>query len=221
MPVTTSRSRSLSALVLAVALTTAACGGGQDDSDDAASPSGSPSAASPTGDIEVPEGLQLTEPGEELGFGDTATVAYQANAERGTVLGLTVLGVRTGRVQDLSAFQLDAATRASTPYYVRVRVTNEGPGGLGGAAVPLFAVDGRDVLIQPSTFTTDFERCPSGPLPRPFAVDAEVTTCLVYLVPEEGEELTAVSYRPLQNLEAIAWTGDVQPPPRRSRNRNG
>jgi hypothetical protein len=212
-----SRSLSLSALALAVALTTAACGG-EEEPDAAATPSESASAdASPAGDVEVPEGVQLSEPGDELGFGDTATVAYQANAQRGTVLGLTVLGVRTGRVQDLSAFQLDAATRASTPYYVRVRVTNDGTEGLGGAAVPLFAVDGRDVLIQPSTFTTDFARCPSGPLPRAFPADAEVTTCLVYLVPEDGEELTAVSYRPLQDLEAITWAGEVQPPPRRGR----
>lgn len=213
MRVLASRARVVAALVLALtlALTLAACGGGEDAEPADAPASGSPSSAAPTPDVEVPDGVRLTDPGSELGFGETATVAYEAGAQRGTVLGLTVLGVRTGQVRDLSAFQLDAATRASTPYYVRVQVTNEGTTDLGGAGVPLFAVDGRDVLIQPSSFTTGFERCPSTPLPERFGPGEEATRCLVYLVPEAGEELAAISYRPLQTFDPITWTGQVRP----------
>ncbi|WP_460842157.1 hypothetical protein [Nocardioides marmoraquaticus] len=202
----------LLAPVLVLALTTAACGG-DDTSERPSEAESSPSVALPTGDVEVPEGVDLTPSGTALDFGDTATVAYEAGRDRGSVLELTVLGATKGRVRDLSAFQLDDATRASTPYYVRVRVANAGPDDLGGAAVPLFAVDGRDTLVQPSSFTAEFERCPSTPLPEKFVADAKATRCLVYLLPDKGT-LEAVSYRPLQSFEAITWTGDVARPRR-------
>lgn len=202
-------------MLLGLALATAACGG--DDPETASTPAPSePGLELPTGDVEVPEGTALTEAGTTLDFGEAATVAYQAGRGRGSVVDLTVLGVRTGRVQDLAAFQLDAATRASTPYYVRVRVANVGTGDLARAGVPLFAVDGDDTLIQASSFTTSFEPCPSTPLPARFGPGARTTTCLVYLAPDGGE-LTAMSYRPQQRYEAITWTGEVQPPPRRGR----
>ena len=67
-----------------------------------------------------------------------------------------------------------------------MRVENVGTGDLGGAAVPLFAVDGADSLIQPSTFTNAFDRCPSTPLPAEFAAGATTTGCLVYLLPDRG-----------------------------------
>lgn len=194
--------------VVALALTTAACGG-DDEPQEPAATEASPSVALPTGDVEVPEGVELTPSGTSLDFRETATVAYEAGRGRGSVLGLTVLGAQEGRVRDLSAFQLDDVTRASTPYYVRVRVANLGEEDLGGTAVPLFAVDGRDTLVQPSSFTAEFARCPSTPLPESFAPDDTVTRCLVYLLPDAGT-LEAVSYRPLQSFEAITWTGDVE-----------
>lgn len=208
MPVPPPRLRLLT-LTLLLTLTTAACGG-QDDTEAPETTSASSSPASPAEDIEVPDGVELTEPGAQLDFGEAATVAYQADANRGSVLDLTVVGVRTGRVRDLAAFQLDDATRASTPYYVRARVANVGTDELGRATVPLYAVDDADTLIQASSFTTGFEPCPSTPLPRRFGAGARTTVCLVYLVPEGGA-LTAVSYRPLQRFEAITWTGAVQP----------
>lgn len=220
MPDTLSRSgRRLPALLLALGLgvgSLGACAGGDDSGPgDAGSSTGTPSptdGGAETPDVEVPEGVELTEAGTELGFGDTGTVPFEAGPDRSTVLGITVDGVREGRVGQLSAFQLDEATRASTPYYVRVTVRNEGTGDLGGVGVPLFVVDQRDVLIQPSSFTTSFERCPSTPLPEEFGAGEQVETCLVYLVPEAGEELAAVSFRPLQSVEAVTWTGDVRPP---------
>jgi hypothetical protein len=205
----------LLAPVVALALTAAACTGGDEPAEpSASSSSASPSVALPTGDVEVPEGTELTPSGAGLDFGESATVAYEAGRDRGSVLELTVLGARQGRIRDLSAFQLDEATRASTPYYVRVRVANVGTDDLGGTAVPLFAVDGRDTLVQPSTFTAEFARCPSTPLPARFGPDRTATRCLVYLLPDRGR-LEAVSYRPLQSFEAITWTGEVARPSRR------
>ncbi len=195
--------------LVALALVTAGCGGSGAD-DEPSRAAASPSTDLPTGDVEIPSGVTPTKAGTELAFGEKATVAYEPNTSKSSVLDLTVQEVQAGRIADLSAFQLDAATRRSTPYYVTVRVENVGTGDLGGAAVPLFAVDGDDRLIQPSTFTSAFDRCPSTPLPEKFAADATTTGCLVYLLPDRGE-LTAVSFRPLQEFEPITWDGTVQP----------
>lgn len=196
------------AAVLLLAL--GACGGDDEaDGDAGATAPASPSVALPTGDVEVPEGVELTPAGTALDFGETATVAYQAG-DAGSVVELTVVAAQTARIRDLAAYQLDEATRKATPYYVRVKVANVGSGQLGRRAVPLFAVDGRNTLVQPSTFTTPFERCPSRPLPRRFGPGAETTTCLVYLLPDGGS-LEALSYRPLQSFEPITWAGEVRP----------
>lgn len=196
--------------LLALALVAGGCGGSGAGDDEPTQAAASPTDL-PTGDVEVPEGVTPTKAGTKLGLGDTATVAYEPNTSKASVLDLTVRKVQQGRVKDLAAYQLDAATKKSTPYYVDVDVENVGTGDLGGAAIPLFAVDEQDSLIQPSSFTSTFERCPSTPLPKEFAEDAKTSGCLVYLVPDGGE-LTAVSFRPLQTFEPITWEGKVQPP---------
>lgn len=194
----------------ALALVVTGCGG-SDAGETPSKAATSPAADLPTGGVEVPEGVTPTEAGTSLELGETATVAYEPNTSKASVLDLTVTKVQTGRIADLAAFQLDAATKRATPYYVSVRVENVGTGDLGGAAVPLFAVDSEDTLVQPSTFTSAFDRCPSTPLPDEFGKGKKFTGCLVYLVPDGGE-LTAVSFRPLQTFEPITWEGKVQPP---------
>ena len=194
---------------LALALVVTGCGGSE-ASDEPTQASASPTTDLPTGNVEIPEGVTPTKAGTTLDLGEAATVAYEPNTSKSSVLELTVQKLQTGRIADLSAFQLDAATRKSTPYYVTMRVENVGTGDLGGAAVPLFAVDGADSLIQPSSFTSAFDRCPSTPLPEKFGEGAKTTGCLVYLLPDGGE-LTAVSFRPLQTFEPITWEGTVLP----------
>ena len=89
-------------------------------------------------------------------------------------------------------------------------MTNVGDGDVGQTPIPLWAVDDKNTLIQASSFTNSFSRCPSTPLPTTFAPNASVTTCLVFLVPDHGK-LTGVSYRPLQAVAPIVWTGDIKP----------
>ena len=83
--------------------------------------------------------------------GQPAVVAYEPNTERSSVLSMSVNSVQTGQIQDFATYQLDARTRRSRPYYVRVTAKNVGKGDLSRAAVPLLAVDTRDTLIQPSS----------------------------------------------------------------------
>jgi hypothetical protein len=193
------------AAVLAVALLVllSACGSTKDDK---AEPTPSPTA--PTPSVQVPAGVSLTDNGAKLAFGDTATVAYRPNEKRGSVLELTVVGVTRARMTDFASYVLDDRTKASTPYYVRVKVTNVGTGDVGGTDVPLWAVDQTNTLIHSSSFTNTYQRCPSAALPARFAPRATASTCLVYLVPDHGQ-LTAVSFRPEQAFAPIEWTGTV------------
>jgi hypothetical protein len=165
----------------------------------------------PTADVNVPAGVELTKAGTELKFGEKATVAYEPNPQRNSVLEMTVSSAAEGTIADLGTYVLDDRTKESTPYYVDVTVTNVGDGDVGQTPIPLWAVDNANTLIQASSFTNSFTRCPSTPLPTTFAPNATVTTCLVFLVPDHGK-LTGVSFRPLQAVAPIVWKGDVTPP---------
>jgi len=116
-----------------------------------------------------------------------------------------------GSVKDLSAFILDDHTRSATPYYVDVTVKNVGEGDVGGAPVPLWAVDADNTLLPAASFTTSFRKCVSEPLPKKFEAGDSMDTCLVYLAPDGGT-LEAVSFRPDQEFNPIRWTGEVATP---------
>ena len=190
-----------------LALAAAVLSGCNSDDD----PKAEPTTPQPTPSVTVPEGIELTEAGAKLEFGESADVAYEPNPQRSSVLELTVDKVQQGSIADLGSYVLDEKTRASTPYYVSVTVKNVGTGDVGRTPIPLWAVDANDTLIQASTFTNAFATCPSKPLPQSFAPAAETSTCLVYLIPDKGT-LTGVSYRPVQAYAPILWTGTVEPP---------
>ena len=130
------------AALVAPALVLSACGADSDKK-----PTAKPSVDLPTGNVDVPDGVTLTKAGTALKFGETATVAYEPNTRRSSVLELTVLSVQTGRIADLAAYQLDDATKKARPYYARVRVKNVGTGDLSRAAIPLYAVDSSNALV--------------------------------------------------------------------------
>ena len=190
-------------LLVAAALALSGCGGQE-------KPTTKPTVTLPTADVNVPTGVELTEPGSQLKFGEKAVVAYAPNAQRSTVLEMTVTGATQGVIGDLGSYVLDDRTKASTPYYVDVAVKNVGDGDVGQTPIPLWAVDNANTLIQASSFTNSFSRCPSTPLPTTFAPNAAETTCLVFLVPDHGT-LTGLSYRPLQAVAPVIWKGAVTP----------
>lgn len=161
----------------------------------------------------MPAGLTATKPGSTLHFGQTATVGYAPNPSKSTALQLTVSRVVRQPITVLRSYQLDPAAASSTPYFVTVTVRNRGHGDLGGSAVPLWAVDRANTLIQTTSFTNRFKACPSKALPAGFTNSKSVRTCLVYLVPAH-QALTAVSFRPLQAVAPITWTGTIAHPKR-------
>lgn len=166
----------------------------------------------PSPSVSVPAGETLTTPGTKLAFGGVATVPFVPNPKRHTVLKLGVTQVRTGSMADFASYQLDPTTEASTPYYVSYTVTNTGSGDVGNLPVPLFAKTSGGKLVQSSSFTNTFAKCPSTPLPASFGPQATTTGCLVFLT-APGSTLTGVVFQPVTNQAAISWQGTVQPVP--------
>jgi hypothetical protein len=181
------------------------------------SSSSEPSVTSPVAEdsdyLPVPEGVELTPQGSELALRDSAVVAWEPRQELVGVLDVTVTRLeRTSFAESFQGWQLDEATRRSTPYFVRATVANAGETDVGGHDVPLYAVDAADTLIQASTFQTRFDPCPgNGVFRETFAPGDAEGLCLVYLVPDGGE-LTAVSFRPVEDFDPITWTGKVTEP---------
>ncbi|MFL6155196.1 MAG: hypothetical protein ACJ72D_03830 [Marmoricola sp.] len=199
-----------SALALAASFVLAGCGGsggGGEPKKSAETP-----AASDQTSVPVPTGVKLTDYGTALKFGQPATVAYEPNEQRSTILQLTVESATLGSIADLSAYTLEQRTKESTPYYVRVSVKNVGEGDVGQTPIPLFLVDNRNTLISASSFTNAFTKCPSTALPTTFAPQAVLSTCLVFLAPDHGT-MTGVSFRAVQENAPIVWTGALTAPP--------
>ena len=86
---------------------------------------------------------------------------------------------------------------------------NVGDTNLGGQGVPLYAVDGNNKLIEASTFQSTFKPCSPESFPKPFKQGDKGKFCLVYLAPDKGD-LTAVSFRPVEDFDPITWTGKLE-----------
>jgi hypothetical protein len=213
-------SGSLAALVTVAALL-AGCSDDDKGPDVGASTSGSPSGATSASEsasdsagptLPVPEGVELSPEGSQLGVGDTATVAYEL---RQGVVG--VLDIKVTRLEKTSfkksfvGWDLDQGQKNSNPYFVRATVTNRGDTDLGGKRVPLYIVDGTNTLVEATTFASAFPPCEPGSFPTKFKTGSTLKVCLVFLSPKKGE-LTAVSFRPTQAFDPITWTGELEKP---------
>lgn len=198
--------RAASGLLSATLLLTACSG---DEGSEKPAGDGSPAAGeSPSNYLDVPEGVDLTAQGSELALGESATVAYTPRQDKVAALDLTVRSIDKASFKLFEGWKLDPATRKTTPYFVKVTVANVGDLDLGGRRVPVYGVDGNNMLIESSTFASTFKPCPSESLPKKFRTGDTFKTCLVYLAPDKGE-LTAASFRPAEEFDPIVWTGEV------------
>jgi hypothetical protein len=201
------------ALAATTGLLLSGCSDGGDQPEGAESPSASTSPTeSPTADVSVPEGVTVTAQGTDLEFGDTASVVFEPDQQRSSVLELTVNAARRGAIDDFKGFILDDPyKREANYYYVDVSVENVGEGDVGNAPIPLWGVNGENTLLPAVNFTTAFKPCASTPLPKVFEPGDSLDTCLVYLSPDKGS-LESLSFRPDQAFDPIEWTGTVEPP---------
>ena len=170
----------------------------------------------PTTTVEVPEEVELTEPGTQLAFGDSATVAHEAGKEGG-VLTLRVDSASRGALADFAGFELDDPyKKRGSYYYVRVTLENAGEDPFGEVPVPLWGISGDNTLLQAVQFTSAFNKCPTEELPAGFEPGDRFKTCLVYLSPDKGS-LEGLSYRPTEDYVPIEWRGEVTAPGEKGR----
>jgi hypothetical protein len=200
------------ALLATAALALAGCGGGSSSSADLGSPgTGGTSTAGDAGSSQpasTVQGVKLTDQGTALEVGQAATVSWQPTQKQTGVITVSVTKLEKVPISAFSSWRLDAATKKSTPYFVHATVRNTGTTALSGVPVPLYLLDGRNTLLQASTFRAQFPPCPSTPLPAKFTHGKKAAVCLVYFAPGHGT-LTAISFRPTQDFDAITWTGPV------------
>ena len=201
-------------------------GGNEESEDPTRSPtsevSGSETPEEPY--LPVPAGVELTEPGSELGVGETAVIAWQPRQNLVGVLDVDVTRLeQTTFAESFDGWDVRAEQKRKVrPYFVRVTVTNRGETNLSTRLVPLYAVDSTDALIEPTKFTDEFRPCPGGDLPKGFSSGDSAKLCLVYLI-APGERLAGVTFRPTTDFDAITWTGEVQriEKPKRKKRGNG
>jgi hypothetical protein len=186
---------------------------GSSSSTATATGSGSTSASeSATPSLPVPEGVELSPQGSQLGVGERATVAYEVKQGEVGVLDIAVTRLeKTSFRKSFVGWELDDNQRKANPYFVRATITNRGTTDLGGRRVPLYIVDGTNTLVEPTTFASAFPPCEPGVFPKRFQPGRSAKVCLVFLSPKRGE-LTAVSFRPTQEFDPITWTGELQQP---------
>jgi hypothetical protein len=169
-------------------------------------PAPRPTATSATStSFRPPAGVTITPGGTRLDVGRPATVVHQVADSAPSAMTVTVTAVERGSMKDFRYFSLDEATRKSSAYYVRATVENDGPAGLGGAAMPLLAVDSTSTKIPANDIVGTFDPCPTSTLPESFLPGASAELCLVYLLPK-GRSLTSVALQTSTPADAITWT---------------
>ena len=88
-----------------------------------------------------------------------------------STLKVTVQSLQKGTLDDFKGIDLDASQKAATPVYVKVKVTNLGPGTIDVDATSA-AIEGLDSTgntTQSVTFIGTFPRCPDNQSTHPDA----------------------------------------------------
>lgn len=152
----------------------------------------------------VPAGVTLTDAGSDVAVGKTATVVYDPGGAA-SAISVRIDAATKGKISDFRFFSLDAATRKSTPYYVKATVKNEGPAGLGGATLPLYLHSSANTVYPPNELVGTFKPCPTATLPKSFLPSAAAKVCLVYLVPK-GQKLESIDLQPAEAKDAVHFT---------------
>jgi hypothetical protein len=197
------------------------CGG--DDNGDAATPAATQPTTTQADEATTATddgggssaGGGLTEPGATLKLGEAAHVTYKplsATDEKNLFkVDATALKIEKGSLDDFKNIDLDADQKASTPYYVTVKIANTGkeiPLGdtEGDPDLKFEAVDDRGQEQGSITFIGDFPRCEDTDAPKPFTRGKSYESCLTYLVGGDGS-ITAVRWQGTDKyiLKPVVW----------------
>ena len=202
-------------LILACA---AMVGCGSDDDGEAAAPTETQAAEAPTatddGGGSSADGGR-TEPGATLKLGETARVTYKPltaiNDKNLFEVDATAVKIEEGSIDDFENISLDEDQKASTPYYVTVKIENTGEeiplGDMEGDPDLKFgAVDDRGQEQGSITFIGDFERCEDTDAPKPFTPGKSYESCLAFLV-GGGGSITEVRWKGSDKyiIKPVVW----------------
>jgi hypothetical protein len=168
------------------------CGGSSSSSSSASAPAASSttSAAASSGSQSTPAAASSSpaKAGASYAVGQTATVRYaplSAFTKVTSTLKVTVDSLQQGTIADFNGIQLNAQEKAGTPDYVKVTITNLGPGKVktADAGADIQGVDNTGNTQQSVTFIGDFPRCNDTSSNAPLAAGQTMHTCLTFLVP--------------------------------------
>jgi hypothetical protein len=166
-------------------------------------PAATPTVPAP--EVDVPEGVELTDPGAQLALGEPASAVFRAAPGRVSTIEVRVTKVVKGSMRrDFANFGLSAKQLLQEPYYVTAEVTNTGPNPLGDTTVPVWALDSGDTYFPETALAGSVPACPGAPLPQPFAPGDSVTICLVFLA-EADTTVVEVQLRPYEGFEPVSW----------------
>nr|CAA9339241.1 MAG: hypothetical protein AVDCRST_MAG46-1894 [uncultured Nocardioidaceae bacterium] len=153
----------------------------------------------------MPGGVALTEAGTELAIGEPASAIFTAGPNRVSTIELTVTRVAKGSMErDFTNFGLTDQQRIQEPYYVTVKVTNTGPAAVGGASLPVRALDSTDTFFPPTSLVGNLPVCQGTPLPKPFETGDSLTTCLLFIA-EPDTTVTEIQLRPYAGFDPVSW----------------
>jgi len=130
-----------------------------------------------------------TAAGTTLSPGATALVDYKPGDEPKSPtfnLQISVQSIKQGSKADLNGVELEKAQQGQTPYYVTLKIRNEGAGNAsaeeGAPAAPFEATDDRGEQGQELTVLGNFRPCESGTQPKQFTKGVTYQTCVIYMV---------------------------------------
>jgi hypothetical protein len=125
-------------------------------------------------------------PGTKFAVGSSATVKYTPLSHAAaSTLKVTVQSLQKGTLDDFKGIDLDASQKAATPVYVKVKVTNLGPGTIDADATSaaIEGVDSTGNTAQSVTFIGTFPKCPDHQSTAQMPSGSSYDSCLTFLVP--------------------------------------
>jgi hypothetical protein len=187
-------------LLVVIAVAAAGCGGDDSEEESAGGPSQDTSAAGGTGGASG----GVAKPGTQLKVGETAQVRDRpltapVNSKKTYLIEATVSEIEKGDIGDFKDVNLDPQEKNSTPYYVRVKLTNPGePIPVKPSDDPDAHFDAFDDRGQEQSnliIIGTFDRCKDEDAPNPFTKGKSYESCLIYLIPGGG------------SIREVHWTG--------------
>jgi hypothetical protein len=156
-----------------------------------------------------------TKPGAQLSIGETAHVTFapmrtdtDVNDPQRTKIDVTVVSIRRGAISDLSGFTLNAKQKASVPYYLTSKVTNNGAPFRTQFSTPdIAALDAHgNTQTSLGLLLGNLKQCPEVAAPKLWKTGQSSTSCDVYLVPQ-GSAIVSAQYNgtPAYSASPVTW----------------